>query len=187
MLVPLSCPILLFRQQHPPWLHGTEPERSWHSPRPMCWGCGTAGGPRGCQGQGTGGQRGWGLSRCPVTGGNGRGSANPTKWHLCLLPEKRAAVAGQERGRGQLPGQADPGRPWEHHPQDGCWAASEKTRLKPRGRSWGSPRLSPSRRGTSPRGPPIAACTGCFFCLRAADAGSASSCLSGARVAFEEL
>lgn len=100
----LSYPVLLFRQQHPPWVRGTEPERSWHSPQPVC-----SPQPQGCRGQGTGGQRGWGLSRCPVAGGNGGGSANPTKWHLCLLPEKRAAVAGQERGRGQLLRQAAPG------------------------------------------------------------------------------
>lgn len=60
----------------------------------------------------------------------------------------RSVAAGSSSGK-QLRG-----RPWERCPRDGCWAASEKTRLKPRGRSWGSPRLSPSRRGIGPGGPP---------------------------------
>lgn len=117
--------------------------------------------PGGCWGQGTGGQRSWGLSCCPVAGGNGHGSANPAKWNLCVLPGEWAAVAGQERGCGQ----AAPGEATEHRHRHRCWAGSERLRLKPGERSQGSPWLSPGGRGSSPRGPPIAASTGCFFAL----------------------
>lgn len=60
------------------------------------------------------------------------------------------------------------GGPWEavgHRHWDRCWAGSEKLRLKPGESSRGSPWLSPGGMGSSPRGPPIAAGTGCFFAL----------------------
>lgn len=52
------------------------------------------------------------------------------------------------------------------------------------GKVLGVPMAVPEQEGTSLGSPPIAACTGCFFCLRAADAGSAPSCLSGGSSGF---
>ena len=185
MLVPLPCPIPLFRQRRPPWLGSTEPERSWHSPRSLCRGCGTVGGPKGCWGQGDG--RAAGLGTVPL----------PGRWwqrlQLCQPCKNGTFVSSPGKRAGARPRAAPrPGSPPGDHGsiahRDGCWAASAKMRLKPRGRTRGSPWPSPSRRGSTPGGPPhIAARTGRFFRLRPANAGSAPSCPSGARVAFEEL
>lgn len=99
--LPVPCPILHLRGASP-WPRGTAPAGSWHSPRPL-----------GTTGDGTGPPllpEGSGLGdcpACPVAGGNGVGSASPTKWHLCVLPEQRAALAGQE----PAPGEATEHRP----------------------------------------------------------------------------
>lgn len=61
----------------------------------------------------------------------------------------RSVAAGSSSGK-QLRG-----RPWERCPRDGCWAASEKTRLKPRGRSLGVPMAVAEQEGDQPQGAPL--------------------------------